>query len=60
MITLTILCMLYTLFAFRKFKKLYGDYNILGEPPKVWTFALVLTTAWSITVGIVFIVTCLP
>jgi hypothetical protein len=52
--------MLYTLFAFRKFKKLYGDYNIFGENPKVWTFALVLTTAWSITVGIVFIVTCLP
>ncbi len=60
MITLTILCMLYTLFAFRRFKKLYGDYNIFDETPKVWTFALVLTTAWSITVGIVFIVTCLP
>jgi len=60
MITLTILCMLYTLFAYRKFKKLYGDYNIFGEDPKVWTFVLLLTTAWSITMGIVFIVTYLP
>ena len=60
MITLYILCVLYTFFGFRRFKKLYGDYNLFGESPMVWTFILVLTTAITFATTITFIIMYLP
>lgn len=60
MITLYILCVLYTFFGFRRFKKLYGDYNIFDESPMVWTFMLVITTAITIGTAITLIVMYLP
>ena len=60
MITLYILCVLYTFFGFRRFKKLYGDYNLFDEPPMVWTFILVLKTAITLATTITFIIIYLP
>ena len=60
MITLTILCILYTFFGFRRFKKLYGDYNIFDEDMKLWTALLLLAAIWSFINGIIFCISYLP
>ena len=60
MITLYILCVLYTFFGFRRFKKLYGDYNIFDEDMKLWTLALALSSFYVLIIAIIFIVTFLP
>jgi len=52
--------MIYTFFGFRRFKKLYGDYNIFDEDMKLWTLALSLATAWSIIAGLIFCIMYLP
>ena len=60
MITLTILCMIYTFFGFRRFKKLYGNYNIFDDDMKVWTLALAMSAFYVFITCIVFCVTYLP
>jgi hypothetical protein len=60
MITLTILCMIYTFFGFRRFKKLYGNYNIFDESMKLWTLALAMSAFYFFIMTIVFCVTYLP
>ena len=60
MITLFILCIIYTFFGFRKFKNRYGDYNIFDEDMKLWTLALALSSFYLLIMAIIFIVTFLP
>jgi len=60
MITLFILCVIYVFFGFRRFKKLYGDYNIFDEDMKVWTLALAMSCFYIIILSIIFIVNYLP
>ena len=60
MITLFILCIIYTFFGLRRFKKLYGNYNIFDESMKLWTLALALSSFYIFILGIIFIVTYLP
>ena len=60
MITLFILCIIYTFFGFRKFKNRYGDYNIFDEDMKLWTLALALSSFYLLIMAIIFIVTYLP
>ena len=60
MITLFILCVLYTFFGFRRFKKLYGTYDIFDEDAKLWTMLLFFTTTFSIIFGFFLIITYLP
>jgi hypothetical protein len=40
MITLSILGVLYTIFGFIRFKKLYGHYRLVDEQMQVWTLLL--------------------
>lgn len=60
MITLTIISILYNIFALLRFKKLYGTYDILSKPPKGWTFALVISFAFAFAVVIFGIIKYLP
>ena len=60
MITLFILCVLYTFFGLKTYKKLYGDYNIFDEDIKVWTLALVLSSLYLFIMSLFFIITYLP
>ena len=60
MITLTILCILYTFFGFRRFKKLYGTYDIFEEDMKPGALLLVFTTIMSFVNGFFLIITYLP
>lgn len=60
MITLAILCLIYSILAFKRFKKIYGTYDIFSESPKAWTLALVFTTAYIIVMSIGNIVIYLP
>ena len=62
MITLYILCVLYTFFGFRRFKKLYGNYDILDKDLD-FTFLLMtlsLTTVVTVTGTIALIFIYLP
>jgi len=60
MITLTIISILYNIFALLRFKKLYGTYDIFSESAKPWTFALVISFAFSFTAVIFGIIKYLP
>ena len=60
MITLFILCILYTFFGLKTYKKLYGDYNIFDEDMKVWTLVLVLSSLYLFIMSLFFIITYLP
>ena len=60
MITLFILCIIYTFFGFRKFKNRYGDYNIFDEDMKLWTLALALSSFYVFISCLVFCITFLP
>lgn len=60
MITLYFLCVIYTYLGFRRFKKLYGNYDILDEEPKFWTILLNLTTLYILVATIVFTIMYLP
>jgi len=60
MITLTIICVIYTFFGFRSFKKQYGDYDIFNEPPDTFTYLLVFTSIFSLVMGIYYITKYLP
>ena len=60
MITLTILCALYTIFGFRRFKNRYGNYNIFDEDMKLWTLALAFSSLIVFITCISFCITYLP
>ena len=60
MITLYIMCILYTFFGLRRFKKLYGEYNIFNQNVMIWTFLLVIAVAFSFGMTIGLIVKYLP
>jgi len=42
MMTLTILSTLYSIFGLMRFKKLYGNYDIFDQDPKLWLMLLVI------------------
>jgi len=52
--------MIYTFFGFRRFKKLYGDYNIFDEDMKIWTLVLAMSSFYVFITFIIFCVTYLP
>jgi len=60
MITLTIICILYSIFGLMRFKKLYGDYNIFDEDMTVWTLLLSMSIIFSSIMGMLLIVKYLP
>lgn len=60
MITLFFICVLYTFFGFRKFKKRYGDYNIFDEDMKLWTLLLAMSSFYVFITFIIFCVKYLP
>ena len=60
MITLTTICILYSIFGLMRFKKLYGHYNIFDEDMKAWTLLLVMSIVYSGALGITLIVKYLP
>ena len=60
MITLFFICVLYTFFGLRRFKKFYGDYNIFDEDMKVWTLLLAMSSFYVFITFIIFCVTYLP
>ncbi len=60
MITLTVISVLYTIFALLRFKKLHGTYEIFSEPAKLWTIMIVLSFSYSLIVGIGLILKYLP
>ena len=60
MITLTTICILYSIFGLMRFKKLYGHYNIYDEDMKGWTLLLSMSIIYSSIMGMVLIVKYLP
>ena len=60
MITLTIICLLYSIVGTIRFKKLYGHSNIFDEKPMLWTFILVLAMAMAFALGLFLILKYLP
>ena len=60
MITLTIISVLYSIFGLMRFKKIYGNYDILDQDPKPWTIILVFTTIFSFSLGIYYTLKYLP
>ena len=60
MITLTIISIIYSIFGLMRFKKLYGDYDIIDQDPKLWIVLLLFTTVFSAAMGMVFIIKYLP
>ena len=60
MITLTTICILYSIFGLMRFKKLYGDYNIFDEDMTVWTLLLSMSIIFSSIMGMLLIVKYLP
>ena len=60
MITITILSALYSIFGLMRFKKLYGNYDIFDQDPKLWTMLLVIAISNSFAMGIYYTLTYLP
>jgi hypothetical protein len=60
MITLTTICILYSIFGLMRFKKLYGHYTIFDEGMKAWTLLLAMSIIYSGVMGIALIVKYLP
>lgn len=60
MITLSVLAVLYTIFGFMKFKKLYGHYILVDEDMKLWTFLIALSAVFSCTAALFLIIKFLP
>lgn len=60
MITLTIICVLYSIFGIIRFKKIYGHSNIFEEEPMLWTFILVIAIAMAAALGLFLILKYLP
>jgi hypothetical protein len=60
MITLTTICILYSIFGLMKFKKLYGHYTVFDEDMKAWTLLLAMSILYSGVMGIALIVKYLP
>jgi hypothetical protein len=60
MITLSILGVLYTIFGFIRFKKLYGHYRLVDEEMQVWTLILALCAIFICMVAMLLIIKYLP
>jgi hypothetical protein len=60
MITLTVISILYNIFALLRFKKLYGTYDIFSKSAKPWTVMIVLSFSYSVIVGIGLVLKYLP
>jgi len=60
MITLTTICILYSIFGLMRFKKLYGHYTIFDEDMTVWTLLLSMSIIFSSIMGMLLIVKYLP
>jgi len=60
MITLSVLTVLYTIFGFIKFKKLYGHYVLFEEDMRPWTLALFSTTIYTCVIAMLLIIKYLP
>jgi hypothetical protein len=60
MMTLTILSTLYSIFGLMRFKKLYGNYDIFDQDPKLWLMLLVIAISNSFAMGIYYTLTYLP
>ena len=56
MITLTIICVIYTFFGFRSFKKQYGHCDLLNENPNLWIIMLLFSTIYSAFMSLILIV----
>ena len=60
MITLSILGVLYTIFGFIRFKKLYGHYRLVDEEMQVWTLILALCAIYTSMVAMLIVIKYLP
>jgi len=60
MITLTTICILYSIFGLMRFKKIYGHYTIFDEDMKAWTLLLAMSIFYSGIMVILLIVKYLP
>jgi hypothetical protein len=60
MITLSVLTVLYTIFGFIKFKKLYGHYMLFEEDMRPWTLLLSSATICTCVIAMLLIIKYLP
>lgn len=60
MITLSILGVLYTIFGFIRFKKLYGHYRLVDEEMQVWTLILALCAIFICVACVIVCIHYLP
>jgi hypothetical protein len=60
MITLTIISFIYSILTLLRFKRIYGTYNFISEPPTLWTMILLWTILYNIAIIILLIIKYLP